>query len=82
MGAQDNAPVQARAALYCFLRSSTDSSKRPSGRLVARPWADSRLHTTGQRLQRGRDLQQRLRGLTTRLPFPFFFATPQAYRES
>ena len=46
----------------------------PSGRRVARPWLISRLHTTGQRLQRGRDLQQRFFGLTTR-----FFATPRGY---
>jgi hypothetical protein len=32
------------------------------------------LHTTGQRLQRGRDLQHRFFGFTTR-----FFATLRAY---
>src|SRR3954451_10843459 len=37
----------------------------------------SRLHTTGQRLQRGRDLQQRFFGLTTR-----FLATHRGYDPS
>jgi ferritin len=46
----------------------------PSGRRVASPSFASRLHTTGHRLQRGRDLQQRFLGLTTR-----FFATPRGY---
>jgi GTP-dependent phosphoenolpyruvate carboxykinase len=79
MGAQDNARDQARAALRSFLRSSTESSKRPSARLVARPRVASRLQTTGQRLQRGRDLQQRLRGFTMRF---FFFATPEKCSDS
>ena len=70
MGAQDTATGQARAALSCFLRSFTDSTNVPSSRRFARPCEASRLHTTGQRLQRGRDLQHRFLGFTTR-----FFAT-------
>ena len=46
----------------------------PSRRRLARPWDSSRLHTTGHRLQRGRDLQQRFFGLTTR-----FLATHRGY---
>jgi ferritin len=46
----------------------------PSGRRVASPCLASRLHTTGHRLQRGRDLQQRFLAFTMR-----FFATSRGY---
>jgi ferritin len=46
--------------------SSPASTNRPSGPFLANPWAASRLHTTGHFLHRGRLLQQRFLGLTTR----------------
>jgi hypothetical protein len=49
-----------------FLEMCTLSTKLPFGCLMASPSFIKRLHTTGHFLQRGRLLQQRFFGFTTR----------------
>ena len=50
------------------MRSFRDTLYLPSERRLASPALARRLHTIGQRLQRGLDLQQRFFGFTTRAP--------------
>lgn len=54
-----------RAAFSAFLGTFAPITTVPFGPRSASPATTSRLHTTGQRLQRGRLLQQRFFGFTT-----------------